>query len=116
MAADLWRHPPHTFRALRAVYGPLYVRCDTCRRYAPLPLAGIEDVDYRPITFSCSKCGGLAWMTITDPSQDAGMSDYRLDPVADPKHHPEAIKRMSGQSETSPRLGPKHFGVKKVGR
>jgi hypothetical protein len=36
---------PYSFGALRQTYGPLYVRCDVCRRYARLYLAEIRDTD-----------------------------------------------------------------------
>lgn len=55
-------------------------------------------------------------MAISDPSQDAGMSDYCLDPVSDAKHHPDDIKRLSGEPEVAPRLGPKHYGIKMPAR
>lgn len=116
MAASLWRDRPYTFRALRATYGTLYVRCDMCRRYAPLPLGGILDVDYRPVTFSCSRCGAQAWLCVTSPASEAGTSDYKLDPVEDPKRHPEAVRRLSGELEVAPRLGPKHYGLKRPPR
>jgi hypothetical protein len=38
---------PHSFDALRKVFGPLWVRCDVCRRYARLHLGELRDVDYR---------------------------------------------------------------------
>jgi hypothetical protein len=47
----------HTFRALSKTYGQMWLRCDVCRRYARLNLAGLHDVDYRSKTFSCSRCG-----------------------------------------------------------
>jgi hypothetical protein len=34
---------PYSFGALRQTYGPLFVRCDVCRRYARL--AEIRDTD-----------------------------------------------------------------------
>lgn len=117
MAASPWRGKPFTFRALRDTYGTLYLRCDQCRRYAPLPLTGILEVDYRPITFSCSRCGAQAWMVVVDPSTEAGMADYRLDAVPEATHHPAAIKRLTGGEDTPPpRLGPKHFGKKRPTR
>jgi hypothetical protein len=42
---------PYSFGALRQTYGPLFVRCDVCRRYARLYLAEIRDTDYRTKTF-----------------------------------------------------------------
>jgi len=40
-----WPHRPFTFRALQKTFGPMWVRCDVCRRYAQLRLAGLLDVD-----------------------------------------------------------------------
>jgi hypothetical protein len=34
-----FRGVPYGFGALREIYGPLFVRCDVCRRYARLYLA-----------------------------------------------------------------------------
>lgn len=117
MAAAPWRDKPFTFRALRKTYGPLFVRCDVCRRYAPLPLTGILDADYRRVTFSCSRCGAQAWMVVVDPSTEAGTADFRLDPVPEATHHPKAIKRLTGGDDKPPyRLGPKHYGIKKPPR
>src|SRR5260370_1297646 len=54
--ASLWPHKPHTFRALARIYGPMWLRCDVCPRYARLKLAGLTAVDSRTKTFSCSQC------------------------------------------------------------
>ena len=40
--ASLWPHKPHTFRALSRIYGPMWLRCDVCRRYARLKFAGLN--------------------------------------------------------------------------
>ena len=53
-----WPHRAFTFRALSKTYGQMWLRCDVCRRYARLKLAGLHGVDYRTKTFSCSVCGG----------------------------------------------------------
>ena len=37
-----FRGVPFSFGALREIYGPLFVRCDVCRRYARLYLAEIR--------------------------------------------------------------------------
>jgi hypothetical protein len=55
----------YSFGALRQTYGPLFVRCDVCRRYARLYLAEIRDTDYRTKTFSSA---GVARM-VRSPSQ-----------------------------------------------
>ena len=61
---------PFSFAALRKTFGPLYLRCDICRRFALLQLGphGLRDVDYRTKRFSCSVCGDEAWLTVTDPA------------------------------------------------
>ena len=61
---------PFSFGALRKTFGPLYLRCDICRRFALLQLGthALRDVDYRTKRFSCSVCGDEAWLTVTDPA------------------------------------------------
>jgi hypothetical protein len=58
---------PNSFGALRETLGPLFVRCDVCRRYARLYLAEICDTDYRTKTFSCCRCGTILSPTRSDP-------------------------------------------------
>ena len=86
---------PYSFGALRQTFGPLYVRCDVCRRYAQLYVAGLRDVDYRTRTFSCALCGTDGALSITDPSTESGMNDYRLDQREAPARHPDAARRLS---------------------
>jgi hypothetical protein len=31
-----WPHKPFTFRALKETFGPIWLRCDVCRRYPQL--------------------------------------------------------------------------------
>jgi hypothetical protein len=50
-----WPYRAFTFRALSKTYGQVWLRCDVCRRYARLKLAGLHDVDYRAKTFSRSR-------------------------------------------------------------
>ncbi len=57
----------YTFRALQKTYGPMWVRCDLCRRYAHLRLTGLLDADYRTSQFSCSRCGSDAWVCLVEP-------------------------------------------------
>jgi hypothetical protein len=45
-----WPHRAFTFRTLSTTYGQMWLRCDVCRRYARLKLAGLHDVDYRTYT------------------------------------------------------------------
>ena len=49
-----WPHRAFTVRALSKTYGPMWLRCDVCRRYARLKLAGLHDVDYRIKTFKAA--------------------------------------------------------------
>jgi len=66
-----WPFRPYTLRALAKTFGPLWVRCDVCRRYAGSQVAELLDVDYRSKTFSCSVCGGPAWLCAVEPAKSA---------------------------------------------
>ena len=90
-----WPHHASTFRALSKTYGQMWLRCDVCRRYARLKLAGLQDVDYRTKTFSCSVCGSEAYFCLVEPTKEFGMHDYRLDEVEKPERHPVATKRLT---------------------
>ena len=90
-----WPHKPYTFRALRKTFGATWVRCDVCRRYAPLSIAGLQDIDYRSKTFSCSQCGSEAYLAVIEPIKEAGMQDYRLDAIERPERHPAAVDRLT---------------------
>ena len=103
---DRFSGVPYSFGALRKVFGPLWVRCDVCRRYARLHLGELRDVDYRTKTFSCSICGSDGAMALEEPCKDTGMEDYRLDQRVDPQHHPAAVKRLTGPR----RLRPIRYG------
>jgi hypothetical protein len=92
-----WLVKPYTFRALRKTYGPLWLRCDVCRRYVPLKIGGLQNVDYRTKTFSCSKCGAAAYVAIIEPIKETGMEDYRLDEIEAPQRHPVAVDRLTGR-------------------
>ena len=93
-----WPHKPYTFRALRQTFGAMWVRRDVCRRYAPLSVGGLQEVDYRSNTFSCSQCGSEAHLAVIEPIKEAGMQDYCLDAIERPERHPTAVDRL-----TSPR-------------
>ena len=67
-----WPDRAFTFRAFRKVFGPLWVRCDVCRRYARLHLGELRNVDYRTKTFSCSICGSDGAMALEEPCKDTG--------------------------------------------
>jgi hypothetical protein len=42
-----WLDKPYTFLVLRKTFGQMWLRCDVCRRYARLKIAGLLDIDYR---------------------------------------------------------------------
>jgi hypothetical protein len=94
---------PYSFGALRKTFGPHWIRCDVCRRYARLLLRELRDVDYRTKTFSCSICGADGAVTLNEPCKDRGMEDYRLDQRVDPQHHPAAVKRLAKSSRQAAR-------------
>jgi hypothetical protein len=109
-----FRGVPYSFGALRKTFGPLWVRCDVCRRYASLPLRDLRDVDYRTKTFSCSICGADGAMALDEPCKDTGMQDYRLDQRVDPKHHPAAVRRMTDRERRSYRPGGGELPGRKI--
>ena len=76
-----WPFKPFTFRALQKTFGPMWVRCDTCRRYATLPLTGLLDADYRTKRFGCFCCGAEAWVCVVEAVKETDMHDYRLDEI-----------------------------------
>jgi len=106
-----WLVKPYTFRALRKTYGPLWLRCDVCRRYVPLKIGGLQNVDYRTETFSCSKCGAAAYVAIIEPIKETGMEDYRLDETGprgiqtEPQSvdKPQSVERKANGSIQHPR-------------
>jgi hypothetical protein len=91
-------HRAYTFRALSKTYGQMWLRCDICRRYARLKLAGLHDVDYRTRTFSFSVCGSEAYFCLVEPTTEFGMHDYRLDEVDKSERHPATTKRITKPS------------------
>jgi hypothetical protein len=107
-----WPYRAFTCRAPSKTYGQMWLRCDVCRRYARLKLAGLHDVDYRTKTFSCSICGADGAVALEEPCKDSGMEDYRLDQRVGPKHHPAAVKRMTEPKRRSYR----HVGGELPGR
>jgi hypothetical protein len=86
-----FRGVPYSFGALWQTFGPLFVRCDVCRRYARLYLAEIRDTDYRTKTVSCCRCGADGALALSEPNTETGMTDYQLDQVEGPQHHPGAV-------------------------
>jgi hypothetical protein len=109
-----WPNKPYTFRALAKTYGPMWLRCDVCRRYVRLRLAGLHDVDYRTKSFSCSKCGAAAYIAVVEPIREMGMEDYRLDEIETPARHPAAVERLTGRSSCASRVD--HTGGELPGR
>jgi len=104
---------PYTFRALRKTFGAMWVRCDACRRYAPLSIGGLQDVDYRSKTFSCSQCGSEAYLAVIEPIKETGMKDYRLDAIERPERHPTAVDRLKGRRRS---VAVNHSGRELPGR
>jgi hypothetical protein len=96
-----WPHEPFTFRALRKTFGAMWVRCDVCRRYAPLSIGGLQEVDYRSKTFSCAQCGSEVGLAVIEPIKEAGMQDYRLDAIERPERHPAAVDRLTGRGPSA---------------
>jgi hypothetical protein len=98
---DPFQGVPYSFGALHKTFGRLYLRCDLCRRFALLQLGPkkLRDVDSRTKRFSCSMCGAEAWLTVTNPTTELGMEDYRLDQREDPERHPAAVDRLLGQRQ-----------------
>jgi hypothetical protein len=50
-------------------------------RYDPLNIGGLQEVDYRSKTFSCSQYGSQAYLAVIDPTKETGMQDYRVDAI-----------------------------------
>jgi hypothetical protein len=75
------------------------------------PVPG-RDTDYRTKTFSCCRCGTDGALAITEPNRETGMTDYQLDQVEGPQHHPGAVAQLTGQPTPAYRLSAKHYGVK----
>jgi hypothetical protein len=82
----------------------MWLRCDICRRYARLNLAGLHDVDYRTKTFSCSRCGSEAYFCLVEPITEYGIADSRLDEVEKPERHPDAVKRLTSAQRSTGRI------------
>ena len=54
----------HSFGELRRVLGPLWVRCDTCRRFRRLRVTrALRDRDHRRTRFRCQRCSRLGVCT-----------------------------------------------------
>jgi hypothetical protein len=70
---------PYSFGALRKAFGPLWIRCDGCRRYARLFIRELRNVDYRTKTFSCSICGNDGAMALDEPCKDTAWITASID-------------------------------------
>ena len=82
----------------------MWVRCDVCRRYVPLSIGGLQEVDYRTKTFSCSQCGSEAYLALVEPIKECGMADYRLDALDNPQRHQPAADRLTNR-HSRPHVG-----------
>jgi len=94
---------PFSFGALRKTFGPLYLRCDICRRFALLQLGGARAAR-RGLPHQTLQLLGLwrrTWLTVTDPRTERGMSDYRLDQREQPERHPRTVERLTGNRRQS---------------
>jgi hypothetical protein len=80
----------------------LWLHCEVCRRYVPLKIGGLQDVDYRTKTFSCSKCGAAAYIAVIEPIKETGMQDYRLEEIERPDRHTKAVERLTGRRVSAP--------------
>ena len=70
----------HSFGELRAVFGPLWVRCDACRRFRHLRVTlALRDRDHRYQRFRCSRCDGPGWVALERPDTEREMQDYLED-------------------------------------
>ena len=70
----------HSFGELRAVFGPLWVRCDACRRFRRLRVTlALRDRDHRYQRFRCSRCSGPGWVALERPDIEPKMQDYLED-------------------------------------
>jgi hypothetical protein len=90
---------PYSFGALRKTFGPLWVRCDVCRRYARLHLGELRDVDYRTKTFGCSICDSDGAMALDEPCKDTGMEDLRFDQRCSAAHRSCVLATRRQRSE-----------------
>jgi hypothetical protein len=101
MPARRCPYTPGTFRAVQWADGPIYVRCDACRRYVQLAMtADLAERQIARTTFSCCECGAAGHLTGDDPARRG----YRLDPRDHPRRHPLAVARLTG------RLGGSSYG------
>jgi hypothetical protein len=55
----------------------------------------------RTKSFSCSACGTAAALTVTDPTTETDMGDYRLDQRDQPERHPRTVDRLTGNRHRS---------------
>jgi len=68
------------------------VLCLSCRRYV-LSIGGLQDVDYRTKTFSCSWCDSEGDLAVIQPIKEAGMQDYRSTQSSDQAANPAAVNQ-----------------------
>ena len=69
----------HSFAELRVVFGPLWVRCDRCRRFRSLRLTNdIRDLDWRMTRFKCGRCGGPGSPTSIPATEKTGQAPPQI--------------------------------------
>ena len=91
----------HSFAEWRH-FGPIFARCDSCRRFVVLPARQepFGDRDARHTTMSCSVCGEVGRLSDEDPRQIPAYADYRRDDWTAPARHPAAIERLTRVPES----------------
>ena len=72
--------------------------CELAARLWRALCGGLQAVDYRSKTFSCSQCGSEASLAAIAPIKEAGMQDYRVDAIKRPERHPPAVDWLTGPS------------------
>jgi hypothetical protein len=85
--------------SLRRVAADLWAAIRALRRM-PALCSTVPGRD--PKTFSCCRCGTDGALAITEPNTETGMTDYQLDQVEGPQHHPAAIDRLTGRGLSAP--------------
>jgi hypothetical protein len=85
-------------------------------RYGPLSIGGLQEVDYRTKSFSCSRCGAEAYLAVIEPIKETGMEDYRVDVIERPERHPRTVERLIGDQHDpeSPQDRAKRIAAQKA--
>jgi hypothetical protein len=72
------------------------MRCEVCRRYVPLSIGDLQDVDYRSKKTARS-VAVRPYLAMIEPVRKAGMQDYRLDAMERPERDPTAVDRLTSR-------------------